>query len=344
MFARYRDCVEQELRQSLVAPRSASDFPAALHGMLAYHLGWVDEVGDSLGVPAAQGKALRPTLCLFACEALGGHWESALPAAVALELVHNFSLIHDDIQDGDTERRHRATVWTLWGQPQALQAGNAMRSIADITALELARTGVTEAKVLRASALLTEGYLDMTRGQCQDLVFEGTLDISQGEYLTMIACKTGALLRRGIEIGAMLATEQQATVQAFANCGSALGLAFQVRDDVLGIWGDEATTGKAVGSDILRKKKSFPVVYALEVAVGASRQKLIEVYQKDVLDRDDVEDVLDVLEELGAADKAEQVTQENAEFALEAISRTPLPEWSRQEVEDLVDFLTARQY
>ena len=124
------------------------------------------------------GKALRPTLCLFSCEAYSGSWEQAMPAAVALELVHNFSLIHDDIQDGDTERRHRPTLWALWGQPQAITAGNAMRSLADASTLWGA--GLPEHKVLRASSLLTRACLDMIRGQCMDLSFEGRLDIRAG--------------------------------------------------------------------------------------------------------------------------------------------------------------------
>ena len=142
IFSRYRERVEEELR---IAVASLSDWTVAGSGrpaatqdeqsasslteMLQYHMGWADHNGDTLEVPAFQGKGLRPTLCLFACEALGGDWTRALPTAAGLELIHNFSLIHDDIQDGDLERRHRPTVWALWGQQQALVAGNAMRSL-----------------------------------------------------------------------------------------------------------------------------------------------------------------------------------------------------------------------
>ena len=291
-----------------------------------------------------QGKALRPTLCLFACEALSCDWTTALPSATALELIHNFSLIHDDIQDGDVERRHRPTVWALWGQAQALLAGDAMRSLADISALGLTARGVPEQKALRVSSLLTQGYLDMTHGQCLDLAFEGTLDIGLKDYLDMISYKTGALIRCAMETGALIASSSEASVDAFARCGSLLGLAFQIRDDVLGIWGDEDSTGKAVGNDIRRKKKSFPIVYGLEVARGASRQTLVSAYSKDSLGDRDVDDVLTVLDDLNVADYARNVVRENACLARETVRAVPLLSWSRHEIEDLVEFLPARQH
>ena len=347
MFDRYRDGLEGELKAALSVPHGDSvqeDLPLGLYTMLQYHMGWADESGRPLAVPLAQGKALRPTLCLFACEALNEDWATVLPAASALEFVHNFSLIHDDIQDGDLERRHRPTVWSLWGQPQALLAGNAIRQIADITALGLADRGVPAEKALRASFLLTRGYLEMTRGQCMDLVFEGSLDIRLEDYLAMISWKTGALLRYGMEMGALVASDQADFVQAFAHCGSFLGLAFQIRDDVLGTWGDEATTGKAVGNDIRRRKKTFPIVYALQVAGDPARRKLVDAYSKSELDDRDADDVLTVLEELNVAEYAQEVTRQRADRALEELDCVPLSSWARREIEDLVDFLTTRQY
>ena len=347
MFARYKEGLEADLRAALAFPqeKSAQEDPRVpLYRMLQYHMGWADEKGELLEVPVSQGKALRPTLCFFACEALSGDWQTALPATAALELIHNFSLIHDDIQDGDVERRHRPTVWALWGQAQALVAGNAMRSIADITALRLTERGVPESKALQTSFLLTDGYLDMTEGQCLDLAFEDSLDIRLDDYLTMISCKTGALIRCGMEMGALIGSDDEASIQGFARCGSLLGLTFQIRDDVLGIWGKEASTGKAVGSDIRRKKKSFPVVYALETAKNASRQRLVDTYSKPDLDDEDVGDVLAVLEELGAAQYAQDVTCEKAALALEEVRHIPLPSWAHQEAGELVEFLTARQY
>ena len=347
MFARYRDGLEAELRSTVPPPQQRLgqvDLPAVPYSMLQYHMGWTAERGDLLDVPVSQGKALRPTLCLFACEALSEDWGRALPAAAALEFIHNFSLIHDDIQDGDVERRHRPTVWALWGQPQALVAGNAMRSIADITALELTQQGTPEEKALRASFLLTRGYLDMTEGQCLDLAFEASLDTRLEDYLTMISCKTGALIRCGMEMGALIGSDEETSVRQFARCGGFLGLAFQIRDDMLGIWGDEAATGKAVGNDILRKKKSFPIVYALQVAGDATRQKLVDTYNKASLEEGDVQDVLMVLEELRVADYAQTFTLEKARLALKEVRQVPIPSWAQREIEELVEFLTTREY
>ena len=204
----------------------------------------------------SQGKALRPTLCLFACEALASEYSRALPAAAALELIHNFSLIHDDIQDQDMERRHQPTVWHLWGIPKAIWSGNAMQCTGDLSLLDVARANVPDVTAIRVFDILTESYLEMIQGQCMDLDFESRTDIKSEEYLYMIACKTGALIRSALQIGALLATEDPATVKAFAEFGNHLGQAFQVRDDYLGICGDQATFGKATGNDIRRRKKA----------------------------------------------------------------------------------------
>ena len=347
MFSRYRNGLETELRRGIPIIYEGcerGDSPLGLYGMLMYHMGWADEKGGPLSAPGPQGKALRPTLCLFASEALGEDWSRALPAAVALEFIHNFSLIHDDIQDGDTERRHQATVWALWGQPQAMVAGNAMRALADMAIFGLIQRGVPETKALQTSCLLTNGYLEMTRGQCLDLSFECTLSIGLEDYLDMISCKTGALIRCGMEMGATIASDEEGIVRALGRCGGFLGLAFQIRDDMLGIWGDEAATGKAVDSDIHRKKKSFPIVYALEVAREAAREKLVDTYSKEYLDDGDVTDVLTVLEDLKAADYAREMTRKHADLCLDEARRVPLAPWARCEIEELVEFVTARDY
>ena len=347
MFARYKDGLEEELRSALASLEGGNDTGdeiVALCRMLQYHMGWVDEKGDPMSLTATQGKALRPTLCLFTCSALGDDWGKALPAAAALEYVHNFSLIHDDIQDGDRERRHRPTVWSLWGQPKGIVAGNALRSIADITALRLAQLQVPQDKVFRASCLLTKGYLDMTWGQCLDLAFERDLDITLEDYLTMISCKTAALIRCGMEIGALIATDNESSIRSFERCGEFLGLAFQIRDDFLGTWGDEAATGKAVGADIRRKKKSFPMVYALEISRGLARKKLVDVYSKEDPDDRDVDSVLAVLDELNAAGYLQEVTRHKAQCALKEVEQVSMPSWARLELEELVEFITERQH
>ena len=186
MFTRYKSWVEEELSRAV--PETGGE---DVHLLQAYHLGWVDQQGAPDATGSSQGKALRPTLCLFACEALASSYDEALPAAAALELIHNFSLLHDDIQDQDLERRHQPTAWSLWGVPRALVAGDAMHSTGDLAALRVERQGVSPDVVLQVSEILTDSYLAMIEGQCLDLQFESRTDITTDEYLHMIACKTG---------------------------------------------------------------------------------------------------------------------------------------------------------
>ncbi len=339
MFSRYKNSVEQELYR--VVPDAET---SEAYRLLRYHLGWVDRQGSGLDTPVSQGKALRPTLCLFACEALADDYSKALPAAAAIELIHDFSLIHDDIQDQDVERRHQPTVWHLWGIPKALAAGNAMQCTGDLALLDAGGKDVAPETVIRVSGILTESYLEMIQGQCMDLDFESRTDIKADEYLYMIACKTGALIRCALEIGALLATEDVATVRAFANFGDCLGQVFQIRDDYLGIWGDEATLGKATGNDIRRRKKSYPVVFALERASGQAMDDLLRIYGQEVLAENDVQRVLAVLDEVGAQEHSQRLTEAAAARALEALKPVSLPQWALTEAEELVEFLAQREF
>ncbi|MFB3092754.1 MAG: polyprenyl synthetase family protein [Dehalococcoidia bacterium] len=338
LFTRYSEQVQAEFCSIL--PNGSME----LSDPFRYHLGWADESGERLTVPQGQGKALRSALCLFACQALDGDWMQAVPAATALELTHNFSLIHDDIQDGDTERRHRPTVWRLWGQPKALLVGDAMHAMAYQVALDLVERGVSESKALRSSRLLVESCLSMIKGQSLDLEFEDTLNIGLADYLEMIRLKTGALFTCSLEIGALLASDEAQHVQAFARYGNHLGRVFQIRDDVLGIWGNEEYTGKASGNDIRRRKKSFPIVLALEQARGTDRDQLVAVYQKESLVEADVDRVLEVLDTVGAQDHAHDLITKEASLALRELENAPLSAWARSEAESLVDFLVSREY
>ena len=341
MFARYKGRVEDELSRSMPASEGTDPY-----SLLRYHLGWANADGTSAGTPVSQGKALRPTLCMFACEALDQDPVRALPAAAALELIHNFSLVHDDIQDQDLERRHQSTVWSLWGVPKALVAGNALQSVGDVTLLGTAKYGAPPNTALRVSQILTESYLEMIQGQCLDLAFEASTTITSENYLQMIAYKTGALIRSGLEIGALLATGDPGgkTFTAFSRFGNCLGRAFQVRDDFLGIWGESNLTGKPTGNDIRRRKKSFPVVLAFELATGKDFEDLCRIYGQDELDEEDVGKVLTVLDAVGAQDLSQTLTESSAGEALQALDTVELPSWARAEAKELVDFLARRQY
>ncbi|MFI9627002.1 polyprenyl synthetase family protein [Streptomyces sp. NPDC052042] len=222
----------------------------------AYHFGWI----TAGGAPAAAGagKAVRPALALLSAEAVGAEPEIALPGAVAVELVHNFSLIHDDLMDGDEERRHRRTVWKLWGASSAILTGDAMLALAQEVLLD---SGLPTAAP--AAGLLARTTRHLIRGQVQDLSFEQRSHVAVADCVDMAAGKTGALLSASAAIGAVLAGAPEAAVDALALYGDQVGLAFQLTDDVLGIWGDPAVTGKSVHTDLRARKKSLPVSYAL---------------------------------------------------------------------------------
>jgi geranylgeranyl diphosphate synthase type I len=231
------------------------------YGMLRYHMGWADETLAPQNYPA--GKRLRPMLCLLACAEVGGDPTQALPAAAAIELLHNFSLIHDDIEDGDETRRHRPTVWKVWGVPQAVNAGDALYTIAYAALQQLARRGVSAQTTLAALGIFTDTCLALTEGQHIDMGFEVRNDVTVAEYLRMVRGKTAALVSASVAIGASVGGATPAQQAAAREFGQAAGLAFQIQDDILGIWGDPTVTGKAAGNDLLRRKKSLPILHTL---------------------------------------------------------------------------------
>jgi geranylgeranyl diphosphate synthase type I len=230
--------------------------PTSMTGLMAsYHMGWVDRHGQ----PAADrpaGKLVRPCLCLWACEAVGGDPAQALPLACAVEWLHNFTLVHDDIQDGDHERRHRPTVWSIWGAHQGINAGDAMHALAFETLLASGPQAARQARVLAGAVRR------VVEGQCLDLQQEGTLSATPAAYLRMAAAKTGALIGACLEAGAIAGGARGAVAARLRRAGELLGLAFQVRDDWLGTWGDPELTGKSRDGDLRRRKVTYPVVVA----------------------------------------------------------------------------------
>lgn len=229
---------------------------------VSYHLGWTDATGRPLSAPT--GKGIRPALALLSAAAAWSDPSVGIPGAVAVELIHNFSLIHDDIIDGDIERHHRPTVWSVFGVGSAIIAGDALETLAHQVLLEApASPGATDSRGAAASAALAEGTAAMIAGQAMDVAFEKRRNVSVEECMAMCAAKTGALLGCAASIGAVLAGAPTATVGALRDFGAQLGLAFQAVDDLLGIWGDPATTGKPAGNDLRQRKKSMPVVAAL---------------------------------------------------------------------------------
>ena len=330
VFDRYREEVGIALRAGL----SGDDSPIRL--MLSYAMGWVDV--DGVPTLATEGKALRPTLCLLACEATGGTTADAMPAAVALELVHNFSLIHDEIQDRDDVRRHRPTLWKVWGERKALVAGNVMRIVAD-----MALWGHEDRETaLTVAALVTQANLEMIEGQYMDLHFEGRMDITMDDYLAMISRKTGALIRCSLVAGAAAGSSDPAVVEAFEKSGRAFGMVFQVRDDYLGVWGVESATGKPVGADVRRKKNAFPFVYAMSKAEGRDKDDLLEIYGRPEVGDGDVASAVEIMERLGARESAQELAAHQSDRAVQALQGIELAPEARRDIEDLAHFLLVR--
>ena len=260
-----RDLVGPALR------RAVEQLPSPLIRQVAgYHLGWLDERGDER--VSGSGKALRPALAVLSARAVYAAPTVAVPAGIAVELVHNFSLLHDDLMDGDTERRHRPTAWTVYGNSAAILAGDALLALAQQVLFD-----VEGERALQASRRLTTATQELIRGQVEDLSFERRGDVAVAEVLSMVAGKTAALLACSAALGAVLAGAPPAAVTALDAFGHEVGMAFQLVDDLLGIWGRPEVTGKPVLADLRARKKSVPVVVALN-ADGASADRLRAIF------------------------------------------------------------------
>lgn len=275
--------------RDLVTPalRGAIDALApAVRDIAGYHFGWWD--ADGRPASADGGKALRPALVLLAAAAVGSAPEPVVPAAVAVELVHNFSLLHDDVMDGDTTRRHRPTVWSVFGIPAAILAGDALLT----SAFEIiSETGHPDART--ALSGLSAAVQALVAGQAADVSFERRTDVGVAECITMAEGKTAALIGQSCALGALFGNGTDEQVAAIHRFGERMGLAFQVTDDLLGIWGDPAVTGKSVYSDLGSRKKSLPVVAALNSGALAARELASLYHDPAPLDLGHVAELVD---------------------------------------------------
>ncbi len=300
-----------------------------------YHLGWT----DADGAPCAGdgGKALRPALALLSAELAGATREVGIPGAVAVELVHNFSLLHDDVMDRDTQRRHRATVWSLWGVPCAILTGDALLVLAQQVLLD---SGSRHAPA--AGRLLLTATQELIRGQVEDLAFESRTSVAVEECLRMAVGKTGALLSASASIGAVLAGAPRAVVSALAAYGEHLGAAFQLVDDLLGIWGDPTVTGKPVLSDLRSRKKTLPVSWAL-AADDSSAHELAAWYRGTTVDEEGLRRAAELVEAGGGRTWAIAEAQRRMEAAERALARVDLPSQPRQNLLALGHFVVDRE-
>ncbi|MFI8962130.1 polyprenyl synthetase family protein [Streptomyces sp. NPDC053493] len=308
----------------------------------AYHFGWIDAQGNPS--EGDSGKAVRPALALISAEAAGQAPEVGIPGAVAVELVHNFSLLHDDLMDGDEQRRHRDTVWKVHGPAQAILVGDALFALANELLLEL---GTVEAG--RATRRLTTATRKLIDGQAQDISYEHRERVTVEECLEMEGNKTGALLACAVSIGAVLGGADDRTADKLEEYGYHLGLAFQAVDDLLGIWGDPEATGKQTWSDLRQRKKSLPVVAAL-AAGGPASERLGELLAADAKSTDfdsfseeEFAARAALIEEAGGREWTSQEARRQHAIAVRALHEVDLPAHVREQLTALADFVVVRK-
>lgn len=323
--------------------RAAVDRLAApMDTVAAYHFGWIDAQGNP--TEGDSGKAVRPALALISAEAAGAAPEVGIPGAVAVELVHNFSLLHDDLMDGDEQRRHRDTVWKVHGPAQAILVGDALFALANELLLEL---GTVEAG--RATRRLTTATRKLIDGQAQDISYEHRERVTVEECLEMEGNKTGALLACAVSIGAVLGGADDRTADKLEEYGYHLGLAFQAVDDLLGIWGDPESTGKQTWSDLRQRKKSLPVVAAL-AAGGPASERLGELLAADAKSSDfdsfseeEFATRAALIEEAGGREWTSEEARRQHSIAVQALHDVELPAHVRAQLTALADFVVVRK-
>jgi len=304
-------------------------------------MGWRDEHGHSCSKES--GKFIRSSLCLLSCEAVRGDASQATPTAAAIELIHNFSLIHDDIEDASYERHHRPTVWKLWGQSQAINAGDAMFTLAYLALLRSKEKGIADEKIANCVGMLSLACLELCEGQYLDVEYENRPDITVEDYLDMAAKKTAALFAVSTSLGAYVGGEDSGLVDLFDLFGKELGIAYQICDDILGIWGARESTGKSAG-DILQRKKTLPVVYGLQSSDREDAKRLKKLYSRKSIEGEDVGVVMDILDHLGARDYSENLAEQYYHEALAHLDATRLDISRQTPLRQIACFLLRRDF
>lgn len=313
------------------------DKKSPLYRMMEYHLGFRNEQGEPFAI--AEAKRVRPALCLLSCEMLGGDVSHALPAATAIELLHNFSLIHDDIQDGSPDRHNRPTVWWHWGPAQAINAGDGMHALAHEALTGLLNQDNAPA-FISATKRLDQACLMICEGQHDDIDFQEKINLAPSDYLEMARLKTGALMGASMALGAICGTPDPKIVNAFHDCGEKLGMAFQIVDDLLDLWPKDGNT--APPGDILSKKKTLPVIYAFSKAEVREKRKIGSIYLKRVLDTQDVADILETIESMGAREYSVETAKKLCAAALGEIKAAVPTTVSTKAIREVADFFVDR--
>ena len=322
--------VEKDMRKFI--SDTGKDDCFELTEMLTYHMGWEDgNIGQTTG------KRIRPLLLLLSVEAAGGKWENAVPAASAVELIHNFSLIHDDIQDNSSLRRGRETIWKKWGAAQAINAGDAMFALAHMTLARLSDT-IDAKTTLSAFRILPKISFQLTQGQYLDLYYEDKDNLSEDDYWPMIAGKTAALLSACSELGALIAGGDEETVALYRDFGYKLGLAYQVYDDILGIWGDAALVGKSIDSDLIQGKNSLPILYC-----NAHNQEFAKRWKEGNIQPDEIKYMASLMEKTGSKEYSLELSNKITNEALSILEQANPENEAKKMLTELALLLINRQ-
>lgn len=334
ILGKYKAEIETTIQEIL-----SDNSPDFMRGVIGYHLGWLDAVFQP--TPVRGGKMFRPTITLLVFEALTGGHQKALPAAAAIEMIHNFSLLHDDIEDNDVERRGRPTAWTIWGQPRIINVGDFLYALAFQS---LYRLEFPPEKIVQVGQILAETCLELTKGQEMDLRFESQPVVTTDMYLDMVDKKTGALIEAAITIGASLGSSDKTVIRHYRDFAHHIGIAFQIQDDILGIWGDQAQTGKSTATDLRRKKKTLPVIYTLAQPAPCQQQLLDYYSQSAPLSDSQIELMRENLAQTGAYQYAQEIAKNYRQKAFQALDQIDIANQSQTELERLAKFLVDRSH
>jgi len=318
------------------------DSPAArFYQMMAYHHGWVAADGTPLDPPARTGKRVRPILAVLTCEAFGGATEAARGPAAALELIHNFSLVHDDIQDVSDQRHNRDTVWRLWGAAQGINVGDALYALAQVA---LAEGAASHPRIGDGLLRLNRTCVRLVEGQYLDLSLESAADATFDQYEQMVARKTAVLIECSAALGAWAAGASDEQIEAAGRFGFELGVAFQFQDDLLGVWGDPKVTGKPARDDVRSRKKALPMMLALQMSVDTVRDEILEVLRAPHAPDDAAVDrVVTLMEQIGVREQAAEMVQERFGRLEQAVGQA-LPPGQDSAIRELCARLRVRDY
>jgi geranylgeranyl diphosphate synthase type I len=306
LLQKMRQAIEEDLRSSLIPLQDDNNLEMV--NMIAYHLGW------EKGVSQGSGKRIRPLLTLLVCGAMEGEWGKALPAASAIELIHNFSLVHDDIEDNSETRRGKPTVWKRWGISKGINLGDAIFVLSRLASFRLINSTIPAQDVLDVLQTLDKACLELTVGQQLDLYFEELDVVDLDTYLRMIRGKTSALISAATMCGGIIAGVQNPILNILHDYGHHLGLAFQIQDDILGIWGKTAITGKPINDDLRSRKKTLPILYGLNES-----QEFTDHWKAEQTDDKIIDTMREALELSNALEFSKKRAEEHTQLALSSL-------------------------